>query len=57
MKDIIIIVLLIIIVALAALYVYRAKKAGKKCIGCPNGCSCSAKGTENACGGCCGKEK
>ncbi len=52
MKDIIIIVLIAIIVVLAGLYVYRAKKAGKKCIGCPNGCSCSAKGTENACGGC-----
>ena len=41
MKDLIVIVFLIIIISASAFYVYRAKKKGKKCIGCPGGCSCS----------------
>lgn len=57
MKDIIIIVLLAIIVIGSALYVYKEKKSGKRCIGCPNACACSAKGTENACSGCRMEEK
>lgn len=33
--------ILAVIVGLAAFYVIRAKKRGKKCIGCPDGgCSC-----------------
>ena len=36
MADFIAIVILVGIVAAAAYYVYRAKKSGKKCIGCPN---------------------
>ena len=31
------------IVLAAAFYVYKAKKSGKKCIGCPDGCSCGSK--------------
>ena len=41
MENIIIIAILLAIVAFAALYIYRAKKKGKKCIGCPDGGSCS----------------
>ena len=29
---------IVLIVGLAAGYVIKAKKAGKKCIGCPGGC-------------------
>ena len=47
MVDIILIVILLAIIGLAAFYVYKAKKSGKKCIGCPyagtEGCSCSKK--------------
>lgn len=50
MEDFIIIAILVVIVGLAAFYVYKAKKSGKKCIGCPNSCSCSSK---NKNGGCC----
>lgn len=33
--------ILAVIVGMAAFYVIRAKKRGKKCIGCPDGgCSC-----------------
>ena len=52
MEDIIIIVILAVVLGLAAWYVYKAKKSGQKCIGCPNGCSCSSKNAENGC--CCG---
>ena len=50
MDDIIIIAIVVVIVGLAAFYVYKAKKSGKKCIGCPDSGSC----THNcgSCGGC-----
>lgn len=38
--DIIIIAILLLIVILAGSYVYKSKKSGKKCIGCPGGGSC-----------------
>ncbi len=38
-----------LIVGGAIAYIVRAKKKGKKCIGCPAGCTCDKK--------CCGKEK
>lgn len=47
MTDIIIIAVLVVIIGLAALYVYKAKKSGKRCIGCPDGSSCSGN-----CGSC-----
>ena len=34
----IVIAVILIIVGLAAGYVIKAKKSGKKCIGCPDGC-------------------
>lgn len=41
--DILLIVVLAVIVGAAGWYVYKAKKSGKKCIGCPDGCSCGGK--------------
>jgi len=52
MTDIIVIAIVAVIVGLAGYYVYKAKKSGKKCIGCPDGCSCSSK--EKGCSACCG---
>ena len=46
MTDWIIIAVLVVIVGAAARYVWKAKKSGKKCIGCPDGCACGG-----ACGG------
>lgn len=43
MGDIIVIAIIVVIVGLAGFYVYKAKKSGKKCIGCPDGCSCDSK--------------
>ena len=40
MENFIIIAIVGVIVGLAAGYVYRSKKRGVKCIGCPEGCSC-----------------
>jgi len=43
MTDLIVIAVLAVIIGAAARYVYKAKKSGVKCIGCPageNGCSC-----------------
>ena len=53
MTDYIVIAILVVIVAAAGFYVYKAKKSGKKCIGCPDGCSCSSKQGAAHCG--CGK--
>lgn len=52
MTDIIIIAVLVVILGGAGYYVYKAKKSGKKCIGCPEG-SCPHAGTS---GCCCGKK-
>ena len=46
MDNIIIIAVLVVIVGLAGLYIFRAKKKGAKCIGCPDSKACS--------GNCCG---
>lgn len=44
MIDVIIIAVIAVIVGLAAWYVYKSKKSGRKCIGCPEGgcskCTC-----------------
>lgn len=53
MANIIGIVVLLAVVGLAAGYVIKAQKSGKKCIGCPDGHSCG-KGGCAGCRGCCG---
>ena len=40
MENVVILGVIAVIVALAARYVYRSKKAGKTCIGCPHADSC-----------------
>ncbi len=51
MDNVIIIIILIVIIGLAGFYIYREKKSGKKCIGCPYSKSCSSKDR-----GCCGEK-
>ena len=41
LTDVIVIVVLIAILGFAAWYVYKVKKSGKKCIGCPDSDGCS----------------
>lgn len=52
--DYLIIAIIVIIVGGAAFYIYKAKKSGKKCIGCPDSKSCSSKsgGCSGKCSGC-----
>lgn len=53
MVDVIIVVVILAIIGLAAWYVYKSKKSGKKCIGCPEGgcsqcgCGCQEHHTKN----------
>ena len=52
--DYVILAVIAAILSLAIFYIIRAKKRGAKCIGCPNGASCSGKcaGCSGHCGGC-----
>jgi len=43
MDNIIIAVAIVLIVGFAFLYIYKSKKSGKKCIGCPYADSCASK--------------
>lgn len=53
MEDIIIVAILVLILGGAAWAIWRSKKSGKKCIGCPDSGSCSG----NCSGGCCDCKK
>ena len=52
MINLILILVLAAMIGGAGLYIYKAKKKGVKCIGCPSGKSCSGKC--GSCEGCCG---
>lgn len=48
MENVILIVVIGMILGLAVGYIFKAKKNGRKCIGCPDSCKCGN------CSGCCG---
>ena len=50
MDNIIVISVIALIVGLAAGYIYKEKKKGVKCIGCPDSKTCS--GNCSGCSGC-----
>ena len=55
--DVIAIVVIVLIIGGAVAYIIKAKKSGKKCIGCPDSAACSAQskcgsGTCSGCSGC-----
>lgn len=52
MENVVIIAVLVLILGAAGWYVWKSRKAGVKCIGCPDGGSCGGN-----CSGCCGCEK
>ncbi len=52
MDTIIVIAIVGAVLGLAVAYIIKAKKSGKKCIGCPNGSKCSG-----SCGGCKGCQR
>lgn len=45
--DVLIVLILLVILGGAALYIYKAKKRGQTCIGCPHAKTCGGK-----CSGC-----
>lgn len=49
LQNVILLSIIILLMAVAVGYLYKAKKKGQKCIGCPYAASCS--------GGCQGKKK
>ena len=49
-QDLIIIGIIAVIVGLALAYIIKAKKSGKKCIGCPDSGSCSGSCHSCSCG-------
>ncbi len=51
MVDVIIVAVILGIVGFAGWYIYKAKKSGKKCIGCPDSGTCGS----CSCG--CGQQK
>ena len=52
MTDFIITAVIVVILGAAIIYIRKVKKSGKKCIGCPGGCSCSGKTEGNSSCGC-----
>ena len=52
--DILILAIIVLILGGAALYIYRAKKSGAKCIGCPDAKTCGANCSSCSCG--CGQK-
>ena len=53
MENFIIIAVLAVILGAAVGYVIKAKKSGKKCIGCPDGAACGSKSSGGCSGNCC----
>ncbi len=40
MENVVVVIILALIIGAAAFYVYRARKKGQKCIGCPHSSAC-----------------
>ena len=55
--DIIVISVIAVIVVAAGWCIYKSKKNGKKCIGCPDSCACSSGNCSGGCSGCSAKTK
>lgn len=49
MENLILVVVLILILGGAGLYVYRAKKSGQACIGCPRAKQCQERTCHCSC--------
>ena len=55
--NIILVVVLVAIIGLAVLYIYKSKKAGAVCIGCPYAKQCGKKSSGCSCGNSNGNNK
>ena len=54
MANIIITIIIALLFGAAVYYIYKAKKSGKHCIGCPDSGTCGSKRDNNSCSCCCG---
>ncbi len=52
MENFIVIFVLALVIFAAGYYIYKARKAGNACIGCPDSGSCPHKNTPGGCQGC-----
>ena len=54
--DIVAIIVILLIVGAATAYIIKAKKSGRKCIGCPDSKTCpsGAHNCSGSCSSCCG---
>lgn len=50
MTNLIVVLVLLALIGAAAAYVFRAKKQGQKCIGCPYSKECAARANGCGCG-------
>lgn len=59
-SDYIVLAVILLILGVAAWFIIKSKKSGKKCIGCPDSCAHASGNCGCACGGCgsgCSNEK
>lgn len=52
MTNLIVFLIIAVAVGGAGFYIYKAKKRGVKCIGCPSGAICGKQGGHACSGGC-----
>jgi len=57
MGNVIALIVTVAIAVGAIVYIVRAKKSGKKCIGCPDGCGSAKEHGCSSCAHCCGCDK
>ena len=50
--DYIILAVIALILGASAWFIWRSKKKGVKCIGCPSGCACYSGNCSGGCNGC-----
>ena len=53
--DLILNAVIVVIAAAAGWFIYKSRKSGKKCIGCPDSCACSNGNCSGGCQNCQGK--
>ena len=54
-ENIVLIAVIALILGGAGFYIFKVKKSGKKCIGCPDSCACSNQNCTGGCSGQCNK--
>lgn len=55
--DVFVLILIVAVIGGAVWAMYRSKKSGKKCIGCPDSCACSGGNCSGKCNATCPENK